>query len=1578
MASKVNTKFVIGLSVGVIGFFALVAVAYTTFGSVTPKENFNRGQAALAKADAEEKKLQELETRLGAGVRDSAEYKAQRERLQKQLEEAARGFSRAVNKMPENADFAKAWHEVVARYRPPTPEQFREMYRRDWLMSHRAKLGADRKNLDLQRVLLDLASDDLRSSGSRVTAQMLENAQRAAQEAMEMFPENSPERARIGRYRGEAGVGLIAATANPSERLVSQPKKDLEAALAADGDDYRAAIALAEWHLVMARRAATREPEAVAPALKAAEEVLQKYIAERSLKSPVMKRLAILRTEIAALQNLPTAQLIDITQRVRAELRESAERFLTEDPAKIDRVTAAEMVLAAGESGGAGARELAIKVLDHALKARPTDPQLQFQRGEIERRAGNIDAALTVWEQLIDQPDRPLGPDGLRLMALRDNALELMADTAVDMAFTKVVLSPEEVEAGKQNLTPEEAAKQRDELLARADKYRARLAELTGPTDPRLTLIDGKIAMVRGQFAQARQLLTKYNRDTNDADIRGLRAFADVALRLNTPDAALEALRKVRQLQPNDIRTLALMFEIERRLGNAQAARSILAEMRRLDPENANLARVEESIRAVQTGPQSQDPVVRAMTAVQTLTSKNPPDLAGALAEMRKLIQDPAVKLTADQVLGLSNQLVLLKDEPGAVALVRQGIERYPDDKRLPAMLEVLAEPNPDKRRETAIMVNPGISDFVRQVQLYQLFVQRGDMDRAKAALENAAKIEPDNPLVISARFDQALIARKFDEAATYVEKAKTGNFDGLNGLLFQTRLLQVQDKAREALALVQTAVTKDPNNPELWRVVGSVREQLGDIAPAIEAYDRVLALRRFDVGAGVAKIRILRGQNRLAEALDQARRIETAGINNEEFVQVLLELEGRAGNRDRAIGIRQQMFELRPSDTANAAALASLLIEDRAFERARRVIDSLKTQLPADAPLSPALVALEADLLVGEQRTDAARQLWAQAAEKAPEKQKSLWAILRAQFLSKTGVADQAIAVLEAAKPAQTKEDMEISRELGDLRFSLGDFKGAAGAYAEARAAVKNDDGRLELREIEARIRAGEFADALKLAEAARARGSRAEDQLLLLQSDAALGSGDRAKAASLLDEAVNKFPQSAVARYKRGELLSRDRATVERAVADMTEALRLQPGFTQAVRLLASLHAGQGRMQDAENLLRQSVAQNPDEGVFRGDLIGLLRGQGRLPDALKEMDEALKRSQDPQWRLLAAEIHEQMGSTPRAIEMYSAAWDQLKVPAVARSFCMALLRDTKPDLARVKAVLAEPRINTDQWPLLLTVRALVAKMENRPADVDADIKKALPLINNQSENMVLGFTQDLIRIYRKGDNPQAPVDFTRLEPVLAAGTPDGGYSEGLRAEFVRLRVEEPSLREQALSELDRLIAETKNGQDLARRIKTFGDVMYLRDQYPNAVEMYRRVLRLAPDNAPTMNNLAYLLARYLDKPDEALPLAEKATAANPDVPNYVHTLGCVLMIKGRLDEAGKKFEKGLELAKTSDESFPLRLHTAELAKLRGDQRQADLLLSQAEDQVRADPRLLRLFDKEVRRVTQVVRGGR
>ena len=122
----------------------------------------------------------------------------------------------------------------------------------------------------------------------------------------------------------------------------------------------------------------------------------------------------------------------------------------------------------------------------------------------------------------------------------------------------------------------------------------------------------------------------------------------------------------------------------------------------------------------------------------------------------------------------------------------------------------------------------------------------------------------------------------------------------------------------------------------------------------------------------------------------------------------------------------------------------------------------------------------------------------------------------------------------------------------------------------------------------------------------------------------------------------------------------------------------------------------------------------------------------------------------------------------------------------------------------------------------------------------------------------------------------------------------------------------------------------------------------------YDKAIERYRTVLAVYPDNVVALNNLAYGLAVRKGQPTEAIGYAERAmTLSGGRSPEIADTLAWVQHLVGRDREAAQILEP---LVKVAPAQAEYRLHVAVVYAALGRLKEAVTELSEA---VRLDPEL-------------------
>lgn len=92
-----------------------------------------------------------------------------------------------------------------------------------------------------------------------------------------------------------------------------------------------------------------------------------------------------------------------------------------------------------------------------------------------------------------------------------------------------------------------------------------------------------------------------------------------------------------------------------------------------------------------------------------------------------------------------------------------------------------------------------------------------------------------------------------------------------------------------------------------------------------------------------------------------------------------------------------------------------------------------------------------------------------------------------------------------------------------------------------------------------------------------------------------------------------------------------------------------------------------------------------------------------------------------------------------------------------------------------------------------------------------------------------------------------------------------------------------------------------------------TIGDMYHLLGDQTKAFKSYETALKVAPDNAPVLNNYAYYLSVEGKKLKKAYVMSKKTVEAEPDNATYLDTFGWILYLQGKALEAKPFFKHAM-----------------------------------------------------------------
>jgi Flp pilus assembly protein TadD len=125
-------------------------------------------------------------------------------------------------------------------------------------------------------------------------------------------------------------------------------------------------------------------------------------------------------------------------------------------------------------------------------------------------------------------------------------------------------------------------------------------------------------------------------------------------------------------------------------------------------------------------------------------------------------------------------------------------------------------------------------------------------------------------------------------------------------------------------------------------------------------------------------------------------------------------------------------------------------------------------------------------------------------------------------------------------------------------------------------------------------------------------------------------------------------------------------------------------------------------------------------------------------------------------------------------------------------------------------------------------------------------------------------------------------------------------------------------------------------------------GKVLEQTGRSQEAIANYRDSLRLDPENASVMNNLAFALAENNGDLNEALQVALRAVQKSPNSPELADTLGWVYLKRKNIPSALQVFEN---LRQRQPQNASFRIHLAMALLEKGDRTSAHRELGAAQE---------------------------
>jgi tetratricopeptide (TPR) repeat protein len=1488
MAAKVNTKFVVVLSA-----ISLVVIGGLTWATISLLKNSGADLARMG-----DKKMAE-----------------------QQYKEAAEIYAKAVNKEKTNTEFLRKWITALEKTTPETPRAYADAFTRSLVPATRQlalvadEAAAQRDYITIRRELAE-AGPYFRQNYDDVIAD--------ADLLLQKHTTPSADSAAIRAVRGHARLRIAVNTADAPKELVDGAKEDFEVALTADPKDEDAANGLANWYAMMAGRAAQANDLETARAHMASSE---KVIADLLAANPssVLGAVVSIRQEMDAMVR-EVAMRSD--RPAMTELRQMHDQFSARAMPRLDaaaelakanpqRVTDRTISLfksleqSVDPAAGWSRSESIIREL---LSTRPTDANLLIALADIAENRREYPQAIETLQRVLDLPSPSLSLEGQLLFSRKSEAMFRQTQVLYRTLTT----------------LPADKVSEREAIVAQMKTIRDKMAtEQDADASPAMLLTDARLAMIARDLARADRLLEQFNRNVQNSVVDGLVLAAEVAMARNEPGSAREHLERVLRLQNTNVGAIVQLAQIEQGLRNNNRALELYKVAQQLQPGNTSIGEQVALIEALMKGGKVSDPVLQVIvdadSMIRDATAKNEAESPETNRRIVAFIRTEIDRLRSTdprlyRVLALAH--IRANDTPGAIAAVEEGLRHNPDNMELKGFRIGISQKDPMTARLELVDLRAAGDGVERHIGRFTVFSDFGRKTEAIAELAEAVRLAPGDKRVIELQFLQALSDKNWTAAEELALRGQKEDVDSAGGDTLRARLEAAKGNGAEGVRIMEAAVARGGAQPESWRLLGIMQNSIGRQTEAVSSFREALRLRPNDVPTINDLVGTLISANRPEEALTVSRTSEPHANTDPTFMNTWMNLEAALGNREMVVQRRSNLFRVNPDDRENALALAALHMDAKKFAEARPILDTVRAKQDGlDA------VALDAGWHWAQRDPAKAKQAFEGYIASLSEPAKAADPLMAyAQFLLQRQDVEGAIAALERARPVQDPATARADRALSDTYFSLGRFEDAIQACQRVLAAKADTPDQLFRKRIaECHLNLGRTDEANAILDPMLASPAVDATTMLIAAEARKLKKDERGRR-EMLDRAVQRFPSDATVFMRRGQAMvesSQDPVVLRDAIADFSKALQLNPALWQALRFRALAHE---QLKDSEKAiadLRQALEVNPYDNELLGGLIAYMLRENRDADAFEVANRTLeKRSRDAAAHIGVSQIFSNAGRWDQAIRYMERAYTIDPQDGVAQRYLDALLSaKPMPALTQAERVLDQIKERVPGNPGLLMAQARLRMAQRREVDALRSARDALALLRVDDPRLMVGWFTEARRLV-----PAGPALSRFLQDLSDAGV----ATEWLAFFRSAMLLEDVGTQSQGIEVLKEILAKSQNKPLRQLTYRALTGALYNSVRYDEAAAGMQTALNEFPDDYEIMNNLAYTLAKRLNRAGEAMPLAQQVAKAKPTA-EVIDTLAVCLLAAGKPEEASAELARAAALDMNPSTAVSIAMHQAE-----------------------------------------------
>ena len=555
-------------------------------------------------------------------------------------------------------------------------------------------------------------------------------------------------------------------------------------------------------------------------------------------------------------------------------------------------------------------------------------------------------------------------------------------------------------------------------------------------------------------------------------------------------------------------------------------------------------------------------------------------------------------------------------------------------------------------------------------------------INKALQHYQDALKLDPSVGLIYDELTTLYLEIRRPADGAAFAEDLLKQNQDNLNARRMLGRIYLQQAQGRQgrtneeylkkAIEQFQIITQKDPKDAEGWVTLGELYGISNNSAEAEKAFQTALKLDPDNEDALSKMAEMYSDRGDTAKATELLKQLAEKNPSAHSFEELARQLEQATDFKGAADALKKAL-ELAPDDERLQFGLANAMLESNQFDQAIPLYQQLAQENPREAvyPLRIALAyRLKHDLPKAQDYLDRAKKLSRKDDLEVRQEEINL--------LSDQGKNDQAVTALKSMledtaqrtySAPQAKDRMGLLLRLADLQRQQHQYDDALETVRQmsnldpdpksmsvvvTRASILSDQGKVDeaVKELQTLLK-GDKSDRTMYLEIAQTyeKGKRWADMGKAL---------DKAEPFSATtSDKVQLY-------FMRGAMLERQKK-YEASEAAFRKVLELQPDYAGALNYLGYMLADRNvRLDEALQMIKKAVELEPDKGEYLDSLGWIYYRQGKLDDAVAELQRALNRTEDPTIHDHLGDVYAKLGKTREAIAQWQASLREFqKAPA-------------------------------------------------------------------------------------------------------------------------------------------------------------------------------------------------------------------------------------------------------------------------------------------------------------------------